>query len=256
MKSRARIQRELSERWLGLRLSMTGRMHQYPEILALRQLITRFEITHVLDVGANVGQYATMLRHDVRFGGVIHSFEPNPQARSALSARASRDPRWHIHPFALSHTDGAAAFHIMDADQFSSLHTPNAGQDAIFSDHNRVNQQVTVETRRLDTTLATLAIPADARILLKLDTQGHDHSVCLGAGTALSRMIAVQTELSIRPLYDGATDWHTMLGFLAGAGFSPSALFANNEGHFPLLVEMDGLFIREASLQGRTPPDR
>jgi FkbM family methyltransferase len=250
MKSRARILRELSERWLGLRLSMTGRMHQYPEILALRRLIRRFDITHVIDVGANAGQYASMLRRDVGFGGVIHSFEPNPWARSALAASAMSDPLWQVHAFALSDTDGTATFYIMHADQFSSLHAPSAGQDAIFSDQNRVDRRVTVETRRLDTTLTALAVPAEARILLKLDTQGHDHAVCLGAGAAMSRVIAVQTELSVRPLYDGATDWHTMLACLAEAGFAPSAMFANNEGHFPLLVEMDGLFIRAASLKG------
>ena len=35
-----------------------------------------------------------------------------------------------------------------------------------------------------------------------------------------------------------------MIGYLEGKGFVPNAFFANNKGHFPLLVEMDGIFIR------------
>ena len=35
-----------------------------------------------------------------------------------------------------------------------------------------------------------------------------------------------------------------MVATLETAGFVPNALFANNKGHFPLLVEMDGIFVR------------
>jgi len=35
---------------------------------------------------------------------------------------------------------------------------------------------------------------------------------------------------------------------MAEAGFAPNAFFANNKGHFPLLVEMDGLFVRDSLL--------
>ncbi len=91
-------------------------------------------------------------------------------------------------------------------------------------------------------------------ILLKMDTQGHDAAVIAGAGEALRRMIGVQSELAVRPLYEGATDWRTMVATLDAAGFVPNALFANNKGHFPLLVEMDGLFVRaDLAADGNAP---
>lgn len=91
-------------------------------------------------------------------------------------------------------------------------------------------------------------------VLLKMDTQGHDAAVCAGAGAVLARMAGVQTELAVRPLYAGATDWRAMIGLLAEAGFAPSAVFANNKGHFPLLVEMDGLFVRaDLAVDGNVP---
>ena len=35
---------------------------------------------------------------------------------------------------------------------------------------------------------------------------------------------------------------------LEARAFVPSAFFANNKGHFPLLVEMDGIFVNKALL--------
>lgn len=251
----ARYRRELRDRWLAVRLGLAGRQHQYGEIVALRRLIAHFGIDCVLDVGANAGQYATMLRRDVGFAGTIVSFEPNPDVFAVLADRARSDPRWHVHHLALTDRDGEARFNIMAADQFSSLNAPGEGLEPIFAERNRVARSVTVPCRRLDGLLPALEGARDARaILLKMDTQGHDAAVVAGAGDALRSMTAVQTELAVRPLYDGATDYRAMIGLLAEAGFVPNAMFANNKGHFPLLVELDGLFVRaDLARDGNVP---
>ena len=70
--------RELRDRALAVRLALAGRVHQYPEIQALRRFLSAFAVDCVFDVGANRGQYATMLRKDAGFDGTILSFEPNP----------------------------------------------------------------------------------------------------------------------------------------------------------------------------------
>lgn len=247
MSGLARYRRELSVRWLGVRLALTGRQHQYPEILALRRFITHFGVDCVIDVGANAGQYATMLRRDVGFAGTILSFEPNPAVFADLDRRAASDPHWHCHNIALSDRDETMPFNIMASNQFSSLNAPAMGQDAIFEGRNRIERTVDVACRRLDGLWPDLAARHGIRTpLLKMDTQGHDRAVCMGAGDALGRMAGVQTELAVRPIYTGATGYQAMIALLADAGFSLNALFANNKGHFPLLVEMDGLFVRDA----------
>lgn len=240
----ARYRRELGLRWLGVRLSLAGRQHQYAEILALRRFITHFGIECVIDVGANAGQYATMLRRDVGFGGTILSFEPNPSVFAELEKRAASDPKWHCHNIALSDRDGTLPFNIMASNQFSSLNAPAEGQDAIFGDRNRIERTVDVVCRRLDGLWPELGVRGPP--LLKMDTQGHDRAVCAGAGETLGMMAGVQTELAVRPIYAGATGYHEMIALLADADFAPSTIFANNKGHFPLLVEMDGLFVRNA----------
>ncbi|MDX3908851.1 MAG: FkbM family methyltransferase [Sphingobium sp.] len=239
-----RVKRELRDRWLALRLSVRGRVHEYPEILQLRRFVAAFDIDCIIDVGANAGQHAQMLRRDVGFKGTILSFEPNPEVFPALERNASRDPHWHAFNIALSNADGTAQFNVMAADQFSSLEIPAEAMDPIFHERNRVDRTVDVECRRLDGLYPQLqAKHGFSCTLLKMDTQGHDRLVCEGAGAALEGMVGVQTELAIRPLYQGGTGYRAMIDLLDSHGFVPSAFFANNKGHFPRLIEMDGLFV-------------
>lgn len=248
--SAGRIQRELERRWLAMRLSFAGRVHQYPEILALRRFFDAFAIDALIDVGANEGQYALSARKDAGFGGQIFSFEPNPDVFAILARHAARDPKWHVFNMALSDFDGTAEFHIMAAHQFSSIAKPAERLDPIFESRNRVEKTVPMQCRRLDGMLDELLQQHGlARPFLKMDTQGHDRAVCEGAGARLGDMIGLQSELAVRPQYEGAADYRAMIGYLEERGFVPNAFFANNKGHFPLLVEMDGIFLR-ADLAG------
>ncbi|HEX7877561.1 MAG TPA: FkbM family methyltransferase [Sphingobium sp.] len=245
----SRYVRELTDRALALRLAVVGRVHQYPEIQALRRFLKGFAVDCVFDVGANRGQYATMLRKDVGFAGTILSFEPNPDIFADLSRRAASDGKWHVFNLALSDFDGAASFNIMAADQFSSLEKPSGQQDAIFTDRNRVTRTVEMQCRRLDGLLPELsAAYGFVRPFLKMDTQGHDLSVCEGAAGELQTMAGVQTELGVRPIYEAGAGYRAMIDWLGERSFLPSAFFANNKGHFPLLVEMDGIFVNQALL--------
>ncbi|MCI4589009.1 FkbM family methyltransferase [Sphingobium sp. BYY-5] len=245
-----RYLRELADRKLALRLALSGRVHQYPEIQALRRFLSAFAVDCLFDVGANRGQYATMVRMDAGYKGLILSFEPNPDVFAELEKKAASDRNWHVFNMALSDFDGVASFNIMAADQFSSLKSPSDAQDAIFADRNKVTKTVEMQCRRLDTLLPELmAQHGFARPFLKMDTQGHDLSVCEGAGDTLARMLGVQTELGVRPIYEGGTGYRAMIDWLEAHGFIPSAFFANNKGHFPLLVEMDGIFVNRTLVE-------
>lgn len=242
-----RYRRELGDRALAVRLALAGRVHQYPEVQALRRFLSTFAVDCLFDVGANRGQYAMMVRRDAGYHGLILSFEPNPDIFAQLERHAASDRNWHVFNLALSDFDGTAPFNIMAADQFSSLKAPSAAQDAIFAERNRVTRTLDMQCRRLDTLLPELvAAHGFSRPFLKMDTQGHDLSVCEGAGAAIDRMLGIQTELGVRPIYDGGTGYRAMIDWLAERGFEPSAFFANNKGHFPRLVEMDGMFVNRA----------
>jgi hypothetical protein len=49
----------------------------------------------------------------------------------------------------------------------------------------------------------------------------------------------MQTEMSVTPIYVGTPDWITAVRTLQASQFELSAIFPNNEGHFPKLIEFD-----------------
>lgn len=234
----------LQELLLAIRLALKGRIHQYQEVRALRAFLKAYSVDCVFDVGANHGQYATMLRKEVGYRGTILSFEPALEVFESLKRKSARDPDWHAFHMALSDTEGSAPFHIMAGDQCSSLNEPAQDMPAPFSDINKVVRTVDVPLHKLDGLYEkykqTYGFEA---AYLKLDTQGHDRQVTRGAMNCLHNFLGIQTELSIRPIYELATSYQVMIGELEKAGFIPNAFFANNRGHFPLLYEMDGIFI-------------
>ena len=244
---KGRLAREWERRWTGARLALSGRIHQYGEVMALRRFARAFAVDAWFDVGANLGQYATMLRKDVGHKGLIFSFEPNPDVFVQLERKAAGDPKWHVFNMALADFDGTASFNIMASHQFSSLGQPADGQDAVFAQRNVVTRSVEVQCARLDEMMPRLMSEYGfARPFLKMDTQGHDKSVCDGAEGVLTHMLGVQTEMAVRPIYAGATDFRGMITYLEERGFLLNAVVANNKGHFPLLVEMDGIFVNRA----------
>ena len=199
----------------------------------------------VFDVGANRGQYARMLRTKVGYDGQIISFEPIPELVEELRQISASDSRWHIEGVALGREAGAAAFHIMADSEFSSLLRPRRDQPAIFGEMNKISRSIEVN-------LSTLAAEfrryqeelGFKRPFLKMDTQGADLAVVEGAGDTLKHFVGVQTELAIRQLYDDGPGMASALRALAVLGFEPSAFVPNNEGHFPMLIELDCILFR------------
>lgn len=78
---------------LGLHVARRGSSWQLVEPDQLRRFLTSFGVDCVFDVGANEGQYATMLR-SIGYSGLIISFEPNPIVAAIARLRASRDRLW------------------------------------------------------------------------------------------------------------------------------------------------------------------
>ncbi|MBJ7457927.1 MAG: FkbM family methyltransferase [Thermoleophilaceae bacterium] len=196
----------------------------------------------VIDVGANVGQFASWVRAS-GFTGPIISFEPQPDEHAELLRASENDPDWTIVPrVAVGSADGAAQIHLAGNSQSSSLlkmldlHVVNAPDSAYVG---------TVETpvRRLDDLLAEADFdPTDA--LLKVDTQGYEHEVLRGAPDTLGRISSAMLELSLAPLYDGQALASNLFTLLGSAGLELSMLigcFNSGDGE---ILQCDGAFTR------------
>ena len=230
---------------LNYRLLNTKRLYAWPEIQHLRKLFGRFSVDCVFDIGANKGQYATMLRREVGYRGRIISFEPDPIAVLALTAAAENDNSWEVHNIAVADRCGQVRLNIMRDSQFNSLNSPRYDETYECSEANQVIEQVDVPAKTLVEVL-TAAVDSGPcqRPFLKMDTQGFDMSIVAACPECLSNFVGVQSEVAFKRLYQSAMHATDVLRWYSKHDFDVSAIVANNEGHFPLLVESDFIFVR------------
>ena len=194
----------------------------------------------VLDVGANAGQYGTMLR-ELGFGGRLVSLEPVAEAFATLAGLAAADGAWEAVCVAASDVDGEITLNVTGDSRSSSVLSRNER----FADKAgwALKESRRVGARRLDGLVGELVRPGE-RAYLKLDVQGYERTVLDGAGDALQRFEAIELELSVTPLYEGQPALTEMLPLLAERGFRPVCLepiLLDDDG---LLMELDGLFAR------------
>jgi FkbM family methyltransferase len=186
-----------------------------------RLLLEELHIDHVIDGGANVGQYARFMRQ-LGYKGRIISFEPVASTYDRLERAAADDPDWQPLRLALGSADGSVTINVTASSDMASLRNPARGAFALGG---TVRATEVVEVRRLDSLLDGLIACAKPRIFLKLDTQGYDTEALRGATAWLDRIEAIQTEVSMAPLYDGAPTWLESMTLLADLGFVPSGMF-------------------------------
>jgi FkbM family methyltransferase len=205
-----------------------------------RQLFQTFQIDTVLDVGANVGQFAGDLREDVHFTGRICSFEPLSSAYSILEAKARKDPKWQTFNYALGNAEEKKTIHIANNSQSSSLLAmlPAHVQSAPES---RYVAQETITVRKLDSIYPELCSQS-RNIFLKIDTQGYESFVLEGAARSLPLIHTLQLELSNVPLYDGQLLFHELYSMLAKTGYSLVAIEPGFTAPTGEILQLDGIF--------------
>jgi len=209
---------------LGFDLVRASRNLQPPIRRHVAQVLAAHAVDCVIDAGANVGQYAQELRA-CGYRGRIVSFEPQPSAYAELAAAARGDPAWSVHALALGREEGVATLYDCGRSLLASLHRPVALL------HERVRAARPAEERRvpvarLDRLFEQLVegLPAP-RVFLKMDTQGSDLDVFAGAAGGLDRIVGLQSELSVLPLYEGMPDYMTALTAYRAAGFEVTGFF-------------------------------
>ncbi len=211
----------------------------------LAQLLKIHEITLIIDVGANEGQYGDQLRRH-GYAGRIISFEPGTDAHEVLTNRARPDPHWDVAPrMALGSADGLARLQTSNRSDMNSLLTATEDAQAAFPKLKTAGDE-TVNVVRLDTVIDALVAPTETdRIFLKIDTQGYESHVLRGAENVMKGIAGLQVELSFLPLYHGECDYIELLKEIHTMGFEPH-LFVN--GFFSRALarqlQFDGIFFR------------
>lgn len=209
----------------------------------LGKLLRRYEVDLVLDVGANRGQYGSLLREQAGYRGRIVSFEPLSAPFEALAAHARADGRWEAHRVALGDKDGTETIHVAGNSYSSSLlEMLPAHADAAPGSAYVGAETITVRT--LDGWFPELH-RGEKNVYLKIDTQGFEAHVLRGARASLAQIPTVQLELSLVPLYAGQKLFDEMVALMREQGYRMVSVepgFADpRTGE---LLQADGIFRR------------
>jgi FkbM family methyltransferase len=175
------------------------------------------QISLVLDVGANAGQYGISLRRKVGYQGRIISFEPLSDAFTSLQRTAAGDALWECCNVALGEHDETSEINISANSWSSSLLPVSATTVEIEPSISYIGKQ-TVSVRRLDQILEKIARPND-RIFLKIDTQGYEMRVLKGALGVIDRFELIQVETAFFEAYHGETLVGDMIKFFDYLGY-------------------------------------
>ena len=198
------------------------RLKSVSERQTLRELLTTLRIDCVIDVGANEGQYARLLRR-LGFTGLIISFEPNVDVFKAMQGTFAKDTSWRGQNCGLGSSDGELDFNVFECSQISSF---LPGNDRV---HSKVLRTEKVPVRRLDALLQQV-LPdwSKKRIFLKCDTQGFDVEVVKGAEGVMAAVYGLQSEIAAQSLYRGMPRYLEALSFYESLGFVLVDLWLNN----------------------------
>lgn len=212
------------------------------------RLLNGHDVDLVIDIGANVGQYALEMRR-LGFAGRIVSVEPSSAAFASLSATAARDPAWTALQLAIGERDGSATLNLSRNSHSSSLLPMLDSLTAIAPDAAYVATEV-VPMRTLASLIAEHA-QSGAVPFLKIDAQGYEQRILESGSAALAQVRGLQLELSLVPTYAGEAGFTELVRWLEARGF---ALMSIEPGMCDTAtgrqLQVDGIFFRVGIREG------
>ncbi len=198
-------------------------------------------IATVLDIGANTGQFAAIIRQ-VLPDAMIYSFEPLEECYRELRAKAAKMMPMECYPFALGKSEAAVSMHKNDFSASSSILEMHARHAEAFpyTAHSVIQ---TVQMRSLDSMVHELELRP--KVLAKIDVQGYEMNVLAGAEKALSLIDVLIVETSFETLYLQQPLFDEVYQFLRGHQFTYAGnLDQMTDPSTGTILQADAIFIR------------
>jgi FkbM family methyltransferase len=215
----------------------------YSQRATLRSILNSHAVDHVIDVGANTGQFGRQVRS--MYSGTISSFEPVSRTFAELAGAIAADKNWNAYPYALGAQSGTRTIHVSQSTLYSSLLKSNDFCVTRFGKKSVGAREEPVTMRRLDEVLEEISPGNDReKIYLKLDTQGYDLEVFKGLGAKLQNVVALQSEVSLIPIYENMPHWTESISVYEQAGFGVAGMFPIGWDAGRRIIEYDCVMTR------------
>jgi FkbM family methyltransferase len=207
-----------------------------------KQLLKEFKIDLILDVGAANGGYVEWVR-SLGCNKRVISFEPLQVSFAELMKKVNQDALWEAANFALGETEENSMIHVAGNLDSSSL-LPMLETHEKAAPHAKVTRQETIQKIRLDN-FDNAWINEAKSVFLKMDVQGYEKQVLVGAENLLNRITGLQIEMSLVPLYAGQILFEEQLQRCKNLGYElyyvRTGLADPATGR---LLQLDGIFFK------------
>lgn len=213
-------------------------MHNSASIASFNILIgvSKFisELECIIDVGANIGQFA-LAANKFYPNATIHSFEPVPSSFTTLVENVKNIPNVNIYNVALGDiSDNISFYQNAHSHASSVLEVSNFQKSSVPKTKNF--HKIEVQCWRLDD--FSFKIPIKGPTLLKLDVQGFEKNVLIGAQKLLAQIDYIVLETSFISMYKNEPLFDEMHSFLKTLGFvliAPIGIVPSENFVFPQL---------------------
>ena len=205
-----------NDEMIGFSIQHYGEYQQI-ELDLLLQLIN--ENTVVYDIGSNIGYHASAFASKSRS---VHCFEANPEHYKILKLNLQENTRCHLHSTALGAKDGTILVETFDPTQIKNYGAVRVGTDT----------GIPVPVRALDN-FTTLPVPH----LIKLDVEGHELPVLLGAQQLIAAHLPViyfeaQETQDLPEIYRMLTNLNYQLKWVCVHNYNSNNFYNNAIDHF------------------------
>lgn len=210
------------------------------ELLRLRWL-QEMNINTVLDIGANEGQFALMIRKLLP-DTAICSFEPIPDCYNKLIAHFHSDTAFKAFNVAIGDKEEMIEMNINDFSPSSSLLEIDDLHVENFK-HTSHSKKQLIPVKTLDSFSAQLNLLKP--YMVKIDTQGYEDKVISGGQQILAGADVIFVELSYKSLYKEQTLFDDIYNALVRLDFEYHGNF--EELLSPIngaVLQSDGIFIK------------
>ena len=218
----------------------TPKTHQ---IARRRQIFKLYEIDTVLDIGACSGQYALKLRSEIDYSKRILSFEPLRTSFELLKTNAKSDPAWEVFNFAIGDIKGKQEINIAAYSDCSSLLDMLPSHLKSAPNSKYIGKEI-VEIKTIDSLFHNLCETAK-NVYMKIDVQGFESKVLMGAENSLKFINTIQMEMSLISLYKGESLFNEMCTLMNQKGYTLIAIENGfTDPTTSQLLQVDGIFHR------------
>lgn len=173
------------------------------------------ELRVAVDVGANIGEWTAGLLKLSSPRRVL-VFEPSPRVFPIVRGRFADRSEVTVIQAAVGDVDGTTPFQLTEHSHNASVLEPRSDRQELLDGGGHVRERAQVDICRLDTALAGI----EAVDLLKIDVQGFERSVLVGASSTLGKTSWALLEANFVSLYDGDLLLPELHGLMSNAGFS------------------------------------